>query len=229
MQPDSTEDIKPQKNRRIKSFVRRAGRITVAQQRALTTLWPIWGIDYAPTPINLEKIFGRRAPLIVEIGFGNGELLVSMAADNPDKNFIGMEVHEPGIGHCLLRIDQNKITNVHIVCHDAIEVLENQIPDAALHGVNLFFPDPWPKKRQHKRRIVQAEFLMLLSRKIKPGGFFHTATDWANYADHIDETVSANPAFRVTETKTSKRPETKFELRGKRLGHEIRDRIYQRI
>ena len=179
-------------------------------------------------PINSEEIFGRQAQLVVEIGFGNGELLASMAAENPDQNFIGIEVHEPGVGHCLLRINELSLSNVRLIRHDAIDVLNEQIADSALHGVNLFFPDPWPKKRQHKRRIVQPDFVALLSRKIETGGSFHTATDWANYAEHIDETVSANPAFSALETKSLNRLETKFELRGKRLGHEIWEQIYVR-
>ncbi len=229
MQSDSTANAELLKNRRIKSFVNRAGRMTVAQGRALENLWPTWGINYSPTPVNPDEIFGRQASLVLEIGFGNGELLASMAADNPDKNFIGIEVHEPGVGHCLLCLDQRELMNVRIMRHDAIEVLENQIPDAALHGLHLFFPDPWPKKRQHKRRIVQPDFITLLERKIEKGGYFHTATDWANYAQHIDAIISKSPVFRAVETKTSKRPETKFERRGKQLGHEIWEQIYTHL
>ena len=203
--------------------------MTVAQGRALKDLWPIWGIDYTPAPLDVQKVFGRPAPLILEIGFGNGDLLSSMAADTPDWNFIGIEVHEPGVGHCLMRLHELSLSNVRLICHDAIDVLNQQIPDFSLHGVNLFFPDPWPKKRQHKRRIVQPDFIALLSRKIESGGFFHPATDWMNYAEYIEETIAANPAFRATETETSKRPETKFERRGKRLGHEIWERIYERV
>ncbi len=164
----------------------------------------------------------------MEIGFGNGELLVTTADAQPQTNYIGVEVHEAGVGHCLLRLHEESLTNVRLICHDAIDVLNLQIPDQALHGINLFFPDPWPKKRQHKRRIVQADFVALLCNKIRPGGFFHAATDWANYAEHIDATVLANPGFSVAERKTSKRPETKFELRGKRLGHDIWEQIYVR-
>ncbi len=215
--------------RRIRSFVRRAGRITIAQRRALEQYWPIYGLDYESSQLDLDRIFGRNAERILEIGFGNGELLVETAATNPQTDFIGIEVHEPGVGHCLLRMNEQALTNVRLICHDAIDVLNRQIPDQSLHGVNLFFPGPWPKKRQHKRRIVQPDFVALLARKIEPGGFFHTATDWSHYAEHIDETVCANSSFRVTETETSKRPETKFEARGKRLGHEIRDQFYARI
>jgi len=228
MQSDPTADAQSRPGRRIKSFVRRAGRKTIAQERALKDLWPIWGIEYASASIDTQEIFGRHARLVVEIGFGNGELLATMATDNPDLDFIGIEVHEPGVGHCLLRLHEQSLTNVRLICHDAVDVLNQQIPDRALHGVNLFFPDPWPKKRQHKRRLVQPEFVTLLSRKIEVGGYFHPATDWENYAMHIAETVSANPSFRAIETETSKRPETKFELRGKRLGHKIWERIYQR-
>jgi tRNA (guanine-N7-)-methyltransferase len=227
--PASNSDDRSDQQRRIRSFVKRAGRITQAQQRALREYWPAYGIDYAPTPINPEQIFGRRAECILEIGFGNGELLVTTAAANPDTDFIGVEVHEPGVGHCLLRLHEQSLSNVRLIRHDAVDVLNHLIPDGALHGVNLFFPDPWPKKRQHKRRIVQPDFVMLLGRKIAPGGFFHAATDWANYAEHIDQTVTANPGFRAIETKSSKRPETKFELRGKRLGHEIWERKYRRV
>jgi len=222
-------DTEPKKNRRIRSFVRRAGRLTAGQQRALKTLWPVWGLAYTAAPIDPERIFGRQAPLILEIGFGNGELLTTMAADHPERNFLGIEVHEPGVRHCLLCIDRLGLTNVRLLRHDAIEVLENQIPDAALHGIHLFFPDPWPKKRQHKRRIVQPDFVTLLGHKIETGGYFHPATDWKSYAQHIDETVTKNRAFKAMEAKTSKRPETKFERRGKRLGHEIWEQIYTRI
>lgn len=229
MQPESTADDGTRAKKRIRSFVRRAGRITSAQQHALKEYWPQYGIDYEPSLLNLDQVFGRCANRILEIGFGNGELLVATAAENPQTDFIGVEVHEPGIGHCMLRLFEQSLTNVRLIRHDAIDVLEKQIPDGALHGINLFFPDPWPKKRHHKRRIVQPDFVMLLSRKIEPGGFFHPATDWANYAEHIGATVSANPAFTGLGTKTSKRPETKFELRGKRLGHEIWERVYRRV
>ena len=215
--------------RPIRSFVRRTGRVTIAQQRALKEYWPEYGLDYKSSQMDLDQVFGRRAGRILEIGFGNGELLVTTAAANPQTDFIGVEVHEPGVGHCLLRLHEQSLTNVRLIRHDAIDVLNRQIPDGTLYGVNLFFPDPWPKKRQHKRRIVQPDFVALLGRKIEVGGFFHAATDWANYADHIDETVSANPLFRATESRLPNRPETKFELRGKRLGHEIRDQIYERI
>jgi len=222
-------DTGPRENRRIRSFVRRAGRLTAGQERALETLWPVWGLTYTAAPVDPERIFGRQAPLVLEIGFGNGELLATMAADNPDQNFLGIEVHEPGVGHCLLCLDRLGLTNVRLMRHDALEVLENQIPDAALHGVHLFFPDSWPKKRQYKRRIVRPDFVALLGRKIESGGYFHTATDWANYAQNIEATVSENSGFIAMEAKTSKRPETKFERRGKRLGHEIWEQIYTRI
>ena len=202
--------------------------MTPAQKRAMSDLWPQWGIEYSPALLDVESIFNNTHPLIIEIGFGNGELLTTMAAENPDKNFIGIEVHEPGVGHCLLKVEEKALTNVRVICHDAIEVLEQQIPNAALHGVHLFFPDPWHKKRHFKRRIVQTTFMDLLSGKIIPGGYFYPATDWANYAEHIDEVVSAHPGFRALQTDTSKRPETKFELRGKRLGHEIWECIYER-
>ncbi|MAF84848.1 MAG: tRNA (guanosine(46)-N7)-methyltransferase TrmB [Gammaproteobacteria bacterium] len=214
---------------RIKSFVRRTGRVTVAQKRALEKFWPRYGLDYEPSQLDLMKIFGRNAKCILEIGFGNGELLVTTASANPQTNYIGVEVHEAGVGHCLLKLHEQLLTNVRLICNDAIDVLSQQIPDHALHGVNLFFPDPWPKKRQHKRRIVRPDFIALLGRKIEAGGYFHAATDWANYAEHIDATVTADPAFSSCTTNTAKRPETKFELRGKKLGHEIWERIYTRI
>jgi len=203
--------------------------MTNAQKRALTEYWPEYGIDYQSSLLDLVSIFGRNAELILEIGFGNGELLVETAAANPHTDYIGVEVHEPGVGHCLLRLHEQSLTNVRLICHDAIDVLNEQIPDQALQGVNLFFPDPWPKKRQHKRRIVQADFITLLSRKISRGGYFHTATDWSEYAEHIDATTTANSAFQAMEAIASRRPETRFELRGKRLGHEIRDQIFERV
>ena len=184
-----------QTHRPIRSFVKRAGRLTAAQKRALEQLWPQYGIEYSNSELQFDKIFGRRAAVTLEIGFGNGELLATMAAAQPDVDFIGVEVHEPGVGHCLLQIEACGLTNVRLICHDAIDVLTHQVPDAALSQVNLFFADPWPKKRHHKRRIVQPEFVALLARKIAPGGLFHAATDWMNYAEHIEATVNTSPCF----------------------------------
>ena len=215
--------------RTVRSFVRRAGRITVAQKRALETLWPVYGIEFGPAQIDLDKIFGRKAQHIMEIGFGNGELLVSMAADNPDQDFTGIEVHEPGVGHCLLAIQDQNLTNVRIICHDAIEVLKHQIPDQSLQVVHLFFPDPWPKKRHHKRRIIQTDFVELLGQKIDIGGLLHTATDWDEYAEHMEATIGANKGFQPVRAAAGGRPQTKFEQRGKRLGHEITECFFQRL
>lgn len=203
--------------------------MTPAQQRALNELWPRYGIDFAREPLDFDEAFGRTARRVLEIGFGNGDLLASVAATHGDTDFIGVEVHEPGVGHCLLQLETLGLTNVRLICHDAIEVLQHQVPDAALNQINLFFPDPWPKKRHHKRRIVQPTFLALIHRKLAPEGLFHVATDWANYAEHIEETVSRNALFEPAATDAATRPETKFELRGKRLGHDIWERVYRRI
>lgn len=215
--------------RPVRSFVRRAGRLTAAQNRALEELWPKYGIDFVERELDLDAVFGRTAPRTLEIGFGNGELLADMAAARPEHDFVGIEVHEPGVGHCLLALDKLGLTNVRLIRHDAVEVLTHQLPDAALDRVHLFFPDPWPKKRHHKRRIVQAGFVALLARKIVPGGLFHVATDWTNYAEHIEDTLNDCHAFEPVDDAASQRPETKFELRGKRLGHDIWERIYRRI
>jgi tRNA (guanine-N7-)-methyltransferase len=224
---DTAENSRPQ--RTVRSFVRRAGRMTVAQKRALQTLLPVYGIEYRPVQLDLDEVFGRNAQRIMEIGFGNGELLVSMAADNPDKDFIGIEVHEPGVGHCLLAVQEQSLTNVRIMCHDAIEVLKHQIPDRSLQAVNLFFPDPWPKKRHHKRRIIQPDFVDLLRQKMAIGGLLHTATDWNEYAEHIKATIAANKGFQPAKAAAGGRPPTKFEQRGKLLGHEITECFFQRL
>jgi len=215
--------------RTIRSFVRRAGRMTAAQKRALQTLWPLYGIDYRPAQLDLDQAFGRKARRIMEIGFGNGDLLVSMAADNPETDFIGVEVHEPGVGHCLLAIQNQCLTNVRIISHDAIEVLKYQVADGSLQAVHVFFPDPWPKKRHHKRRIFQPDFVALLGRRIDHGGLLHTATDWQEYGEHIEATIGANKGFQPASAVTDQRPQTKFEQRGKRLGHEIAEYFFERI
>ena len=221
------EDAKPE--RRVRSFVRRAGRLTPAQRRALQELWQCYGIEFAREPVDFDEIFGRPGLRVLEIGFGNGELLAAVAAAQPECDFIGVEVHEPGVGHCLLRLEKLGLTNVRLIRHDAIEVLQQQVPDGALNQVNLFFPDPWPKKRHHKRRIVKPTFLALIHRKLTDGGLFHVATDWMNYAEHIEETINSVELFEVVEIDAATRPETKFELRGKRLGHDIWERVYRRI
>ncbi len=181
--------------RTIRSFVRRAGRMTQAQQRALDELWPRFGIEFSPALLDLDAVFGRRAPRVLEIGIGDGETLLELARTHPEADYLGVEVHEPGIGHCLLGIEAASLGNIRLLRHDAVEVLEHMIPDASLDEVLLYFADPWPKKRHHKRRIVQPEFVELLARRLKPGGVFRLATDWAPYAEHMMEVMATAQQF----------------------------------
>jgi tRNA (guanine-N7-)-methyltransferase len=224
----------PTFTQRIRSFVPRQGRITPGQEFSLETYWPDYGLD-TRQQYDFAEVFGRDAPMIVEIGFGNGESLAEMAATNPDKNYIGIEVHRPGVGHLLMKIKQENITNLRIYNHDAIEILENHIPDNSLSGVHLFFPDPWPKKKHHKRRIVRPSFTDLLIKKLKPGGYFHAATDWENYAEHILEILSTAKGMDNTSAthayceRPDYRPLTKFEQRGIRLGHGVWDLIFTKV
>ena len=203
--------------------------MTASQARALDELWPVYGIDFSETVLDLDGVFGRSAKRVLEIGFGNGDTLVLAAAGDPSLDFIGIEVHEPGVGHCLIKAREAGVENLHVISHDAIEVLEKQIPDAALSRINLLFPDPWPKKRHHKRRIIQPVFLALAARKLAPGGALYIATDWENYAEHIDETLADCPDFALDERREHggdrplDRHTTKFETRGLRRGHRIWD------
>jgi tRNA (guanine-N7-)-methyltransferase len=217
----------------IRSYVLRAGRITRAQRRALDELLPRWEIPYSPLRIDLDSIFGRRARRVLEIGYGNGDTLVELAAASPDADFLGVEVHPPGIGHCLLAIESRGLTNLRLVAHDAVEVLANQLPPASLDEVLLYFPDPWPKKRHHKRRIVQPDFAALVASRLKPGGRFRLATDWQPYAEWMLEVLNAAeelanvaPGYGCIERPG--RAETRFEDRGRRLGHDVFDLEYRR-
>jgi len=216
-------------HRAIRSYVKRAGRLTSSQQRAMDELWPDFGIVYDETVFDWVSVFTRDAPRVLEIGFGNGDTLVEQAAAHPEFDFLGVEVHEPGIGHCLIRIRETGVENLRLINHDAIEVLQHQIPASSLARINLYFPDPWPKKRHHKRRILQPSFLALCNGALQEGGHLHIATDWANYAEHIDETLDASPLFSLQERREHDgenpldRPRTKFEQRGLRHGHRIVD------
>ena len=222
------------RHRSVRSFVRRAGRLTASQERALEELWPRYGLDYEAAVIDLDAVFGRSAPRVLEIGFGNGDTLVEQAAAAPDMDFLGIEVHEPGIGHCLIAARRADLANLRLINHDAIEVLETQIPPGSLARINLYFPDPWPKKRHHKRRIVQPRFLELCATRLQAGGSLHVATDWAGYAEHIDEVLEASPLFTCGERREHEgdrpleRPVTKFERRGLRRSHRIWDWRFDR-
>ena len=221
--------------RAIRSFVQRAGRITRAQQRALDELWPRYGFDAGDTALDSSAIFGRTSPVIMEIGMGDGETLLELAANDPGTDFLGVEVHRPGLGHCLLGIEARALTNVRLVAQDAVEVLERRVADGSLDEVLLYFPDPWPKKRHHKRRIVQPAFVELLAQRLRPGGAFRLATDWAPYAGHMQEVLGGSAAFAPASAagprtaRPPQRPETKFERRGERLGHEVFDFEYRRV
>ena len=221
-------------HRRIRSFVRREGRMTRAQQAALERLWSRYVVESEQVR-DLAAVFGRVAPRVLEIGFGMGDSLAAMARAHPEIDYFGIEVHRPGVGSLLTRLEREDIRNVRVVCGDAVEVLQHQLPDASLDAVQLFFPDPWPKKRHHKRRLVQAEFVELLRRKLKSGGLFHCATDWEHYAEHVLAVMATAPGFRnaagaggYTE-RPDDRPVTKFERRGERLGHVIRDLVFARV
>lgn len=218
----------------IRSYVQRAGRITRAQQRALEELWPRYGIDAGGGLLDFPAIFGRRAPLVMEVGMGDGETLLELAGRNPGTDFVGIEVHRPGLGHCLLGLEARGLANVRLVAQDAVEVLQLRVPNAALDELLLYFPDPWPKKRHHKRRIVQVAFVELVARRLKPGGVFRIATDWAPYAQYMLEVLVGCGLFTPATgagprvARPAARPITKFERRGKRLGHEVFDLEYRR-
>jgi len=213
--------------RTVRSFVLRTGRITPAQERAFDELWPRYGLGFSAAPLDLDRIFGRTVARVLEIGFGDGESLVLEAAQNPGLDYLGIEVHRPGVGHCLLQAEAQDVRNLRLICHDAVEVLNRQIPDRSFRRINLYFPDPWPKKRHHKRRLLQADFLELAARKLHHGGALHVATDWQEYAEHIDEVVAVGNSFLVDERRVHggdqplDRPTTKFERRGLARGHKI--------
>lgn len=219
---------------KVKSYVKREGRLTKGQEKALADYWPSMGIDYVNAPLSLTELFGRTAPVVVEIGFGMGKSLVEMAAASPDKDFIGIEVHRPGVGACLSDAGEKGVENLRVMEHDAVEVLKNMIPDGSLSRLQLFFPDPWHKKRHHKRRIVQAEFAELVRSKLAIGGCFHMATDWEHYAEHMAEVMNSLEGYKNTATdgnyveRPDYRPITKFETRGQKLGHGVWDLIYER-
>lgn len=217
---------------RIKSFARRQGRITPAQQKALDELWELYGLE-PHSELVPEIHFGNQNPIVLEIGFGNGDSLVEMAQNDPDRNYVGIEVHRPGVGHLLIKTQEAGVQNLRVYAHDAIDILNDCIADAALERVQLFFPDPWHKTRHHKRRIVKQDFLQLIARKLIPGGTFHAATDWENYATDMAEQFALSGLFRSENPESpfsprpSYRPLTKFEARGHRLGHGVWDLIFR--
>jgi len=218
--------------RPIRTYVLRQGRTTAAQARAHRELLPVWGIPFRPEAIDLERTFGRAAPKVLEIGFGMGETTASIAAAHPEVDYLGVEVHKPGVGSLLNRIDALGLRNVRVIQHDAVEVLEGMLPPAALDGVHIFFPDPWPKKRHHKRRLIQAPFVKLLASRMKPGAYVHVATDWEDYAQQILETLTQESALANTTggfaPRPETRPETKFERRGVALGHRVWDTVFRK-
>jgi tRNA (guanine-N7-)-methyltransferase len=220
--------------RRVRSFVRRPGRITTGQRNALERLLPRYGIAYREQPLDLDAAFGRQAPRVLDIGFGDGEALLTAAVTWPAIDYLGVEVHEPGVGHLLALLERSGITNIRVIVHDAVDVIEQMLADASFDAVNLFFPDPWPKKRHHKRRIIQPGFVAAVARILKPQGLFHIATDWAHYAAYADALVSASPPFEpcradeLADDPRAFRAPTKFEARGRRLGHEVVDFCYRR-
>lgn len=223
-----------QRHRAIRSFVRREGRITDAQRRALAELLPRYGVEPGEALLDFVALFGRAAPVHLEIGFGNGEALAAKALAHPQYNYLGIEVHRPGVGVLLRRLNAECIPNVRVDCTDAKEVLELRIPDASLDAVYVFFPDPWHKLRHHKRRLVQPEFIALLRRKLKLGGTLHLATDWEDYARQMLALLSAAEGFENVAgqdqyaPRPAARPRTRFERRGQRLGHSVWDLVFRR-
>lgn len=216
----------------IRSYVLRQGYYSDAQRRAYETLIPCYGISFSTTPLDLAGIFGRAAPKILEIGSGMGETTVAIAQQQPEKDFIAVEVHAPGIGSLLNRTQQLGLTNLKVIAHDAYPVLQSMLPDESLDGIHIFFPDPWPKARHHKRRLIQPNFVSLLATCMKPGAYLHIATDWENYAEYILQVLGREDRLINTvddyASRPSYRPLTKFEERGLKLGHTIRDIIFRK-
>jgi len=220
--------------RTVRSFVLRQGRLTRGQEQAIATVWPVYGVERADTALDMKTLFKRSAPATLEIGFGDGVSLAEMAKSAPEKDFIGIEVHRPGVGRLLHLIDEQGLTNVRVMDDDAVEIIRNRIPEQSLDRVQLFFPDPWHKKRHNKRRIVQPEFVSLIATRLKVGGVFHLATDWEPYAEHMAEVMEASTEFvSVGEMpyspKPDNRPTTKFERRGLKLGHGVWDLLYKKL
>ncbi|MFZ3019572.1 MAG: tRNA (guanosine(46)-N7)-methyltransferase TrmB [Gallionella sp.] len=220
------------RNRHIRSFVLRQGHLSPAQQRAVDTLMPCYGIPYENKILDLDQAFGRSAPKILEIGFGMGDSTAAIAQAHPENDYLCLEVHTPGVGNLLKLIDAQQITNIRIIQHDAVEVLRDMIADASLDGVHIFFPDPWHKARHNKRRLIQSPFIAKLVQKIKPGGYIHAATDWQDYAEQILRVFGEEPLLENTAADYAPRPEyrplTKFEKRGINLGHGVWDLVFRR-
>jgi tRNA (guanine-N7-)-methyltransferase len=218
--------------RPIRSFVLRQGRMSPAQERALESLWPAFGVDFAPTPLDLDRVFGRTAPRVLDVGFGMGETTATMAKAQPDVDFLALDVHAPGVGSLLKRIGEGGLTNVRVMKHDAVEVVAAMIPAGSLAGVQVFFPDPWPKKRHHKRRLLTPSFVHELALRLAPAGRLHVATDWEEYAQEILATLAAEPLLENPASgfapRPAYRPLTKFEARGLKLGHGVRDLVFRR-
>jgi tRNA (guanine-N7-)-methyltransferase len=223
----------PPSSRSIRSFVIRAGRMGSGQVRALETLGPRWVLPYREAHLDTAGVFGRCAPLIVEIGFGMGDATAQIAQAQPECNFLGIEVHPPGVGALLQRIEAQQLSNLRIVAHDAVPVLEHMLEPESLAGIHIFFPDPWHKKKHHKRRLIQAPFVAQLASRLKPGGYLHCATDWQPYAEQMLAVLSLNPTLRNTADgyapQPSYRPCTKFETRGIKLGHGVWDVVFVRV
>ena len=232
MIPDPPPDANARPRRPVRSYVLRQGRMSPAQQRALEDLLPRFGIPYQPAPLDLDRAFGRAAPHVLEIGFGMGEATVAIAQARPREDFLCIDVHSPGVGSLLKRVAELGLTNIRVIQHDAVEVVAAMISPASLSGIHVFFPDPWPKKRHHKRRLLTPAFVRELALRLAPGGYLHVATDWEDYAQEILAVLAAEPLLANAATGFAARPDyrplTKFEARGLKLGHGVRDLVFRR-
>jgi tRNA (guanine-N7-)-methyltransferase len=217
----------------IRSYVLRQGRFSRGQQRAYDALLPTLGVSYAPVPLDFRAVFGREAPVVVEVGSGMGETTARIAREHPETDYLAIEVHAPGVGSLLKRLADDSIGNVRVIRHDAVEVLQQMVAPGSLAGIHVFFPDPWPKKRHHKRRLIQPEFARLAAERLRPGGHLHVATDWEEYAQHVLQVLTLEKLLANTAEdyapRPATRPETKFERRGINLGHGVWDIVFTRI